>query len=252
MPNLSFVFLDCATSAESSHLPNQPVKTASIIKLPILVHALMCAAEGAAGLDEPMTLTEAIKTPGMGVLKGLSAGVSLPLRDVCWLMTAISDNTATNLLIERFGVDAINARSRALGLERTTLFRKVFAPNAAHHAQFGLGATTPHEMANLLARIHARALADAPTCDLILNMLAAQQDRTMIPRYLPEGWHYAGKTGADDDLRNDCGIITRPDGRAFVLAAFCQNLPAPDWSVDNPGAVAIAQLARRVLNVNGS
>ena len=78
-------------------------------------------------------------------------------------------------------------------------------------------------------------------------MLADQQDQTMIPRYLPEGWLYAGKTGADDDLRNDCGLITRPDGHVFALAAFCQNLPAPDWSVDNPGAVAIAKLAKDLL-----
>lgn len=247
MFNLSYFCQNLISGRVVSHNADALVKTASIIKLPMLVHALLCVAQGDARLDEPLTLTDAIKTPGMGVLKAMSAGLALSLRDACWLMTAISDNTATNLLIDRFGVDAINARSRALGLAQTTLFRKVFALNAAHHAQFGLGVTTPRETAGLLARLHAHTLAPAPTCDLILDMLADQQDQTMIPRYLPEGWRYAGKTGADDDLRNDCGIVTSPAGAAFALALFCQGLPAPDWSVDNPGALAVARLARELL-----
>ena len=69
----------------------------------------------------------------------------------------------------------------------------------------------------------------------------------MFARYLPVDWAYAGKTGADDHLRNDVGIITAPDGRRWVIAAFCHDLPQPNYTVDNPGWLALARLAQGVV-----
>jgi beta-lactamase class A len=231
------------------HNADRKVKTASIIKLPILFHAALLVEEGTESWDAELSLSDAIKAPGMGVLRDLSAGTRLSLRDVCMLMTALSDNTATNMLIERFGIPAINARIQALGLRDTRLFRKVFTEDQPHHAEFGLGVTTPREIGALLRRVHDQTAGRPATSAAIFGMLAAQQDRTMIPRRLPESWSYAGKTGSDVDLRNDCGIVESPSGSATVMALFCQNMPRPDWSVDNPGALALAELSQSLLSL---
>src|SRR5262245_46675346 len=89
-------------------------RTASVIKLPILVHVALAVREGSLSWDETLTLTDGEKVGGSGVLTQLTAGLPLRLRDVCALMIIVSDNTGTNMVIERVGVAAINARMRAL------------------------------------------------------------------------------------------------------------------------------------------
>jgi beta-lactamase class A len=244
--DLSYYTIDLTSGVVRAQDADQPRKSASIIKLPILVHAALTVAEGAARWDERVALG-AERAGGMGVLKLLDAGLALTLRDLVTLMTVISDNTATNLVIERFGAAAINARIRALDLPQTTLFRPVFAPDTAASAAYGLGVTTARETGTLLARVARRELGDPATADLLLGLLAAQQDRVGIPRGLPAGWRYAGKTGSDTDLRNDAAIVTAPDGRQHVVTIFCQPLPPLPGGVDHPGLLAIRDLAERLF-----
>lgn len=226
---------------------DRPVKTASVIKLPILVHVALCVAEGSLRWDMPLRLTDAEKVGGMGVLREMSDGVTLPLRDVCYLMTAISDNTATNMLIEQIGIEPINRRIRALGLERTTLLRKAFSPDTPASLPYGLGVTTASEIVGLLRMIADDRIGDHAAAAEVLRLLALQQDVHAMPRYLPHDWRYAGKTGRLDDLRNDAGIVTAPDGRRWALALFCQELPQIVPTADNPALIAIARLARALL-----
>lgn len=244
---LHCLFYDLASGNSIEYRADQKVSTASTIKLPILIHVALEVEDGRHAWDEPLTLTDEDKVRGSGILFGLSAGLTLSLRDTCYLMTVLSDNTATNMIIDRFGLDAINARIRQLGLEQTTLFRKAFTPDTAESREFGLGVTTPREMGQLLIKLAHKEIGREATTAAILDMLAAQQDRAAIPRYLPADWKYAGKTGRIEHLRGDVGIVTAPDGRRFALTLFCSEIPTIDWTVDNPGLQALAQLARSLI-----
>lgn len=248
---LAFALHDIGSGERLGHRADEPVPTASVIKLPMLAHIALEAAAGRLDWEARLTLADGVKAPGSGILKELGAGLALSVRDLCALMTALSDNTATNMLIDLIGIEELNAGFRALGLMRTRLLRRAFSPETPASRPFGLGVTTAHEMAELLGRIGRRELGDERAAEAILGMLAMQQDRAAIPRLLPAGWQYAGKTGSGDAMRADAGLLVGPGGRRVALAAFCTELPVVDWSPDNAGLLAIARLARALLAPDG-
>jgi beta-lactamase class A len=139
---------------------NEKVRTASTIKLPIMATVFRAVAEGRANWDETITLREEDKVTGSGVLREFSNGLKLPLRDVVRMMIVVSDNTATNMVIERITADAVNAEMDRYGLAATRSMRKVLgdgnalkdpsgfsaAGNLPENKRYGLGSTTPKEM----------------------------------------------------------------------------------------------------------
>jgi beta-lactamase class A len=246
---ISLAMRDLQTGRTVAYHADRMVMTASVIKLPILVHVALAVREGSLSWETELKLTEEEIVGGSGVLNVLTPGLSLTLRDVCTLMTVVSDNTATNMVIEHLGVEAINRRMRSLGLPRTTLNRKSYSADTPSLlcTKYGLGVTTPNEMLRLLTRLANGTLGDAETSADILSLLAKQQYRDGIPRLLPADWKYAGKTGSVNPVRNDVGVVTAPDGRRFALAIFVQKLPVVLWTADNPGLLAIARLAPLLL-----
>lgn len=222
-------------------------RTASVIKLPILVHVGLSVEEGAFGWEDGLVLEKKEKVPGSGILTQLTDGLQISLWDACVLMTVLSDNTATNMVLEHVGgVMPVNARMRSLGLEVTTCFRKVYAPDIVPNP-YGLGVSTPLEMLLLLEKLVKGDVGSSTLSKTLLGVLANQQYREGIPRYLPGEWRYAGKTGAIDEARNDVGVVTDEEGNSYILSVFCQELRQVCWTVDNPGTVAIAKLAKRLL-----
>lgn len=244
-----FAAQNLTTGQTWRHGADTQCKTASVIKLPILVHVALAVQEGELDWNEPLPLTEAEKVAGSGVLTHLGAGLATTLRDACVLMTIVSDNTATNMVIERVGVESVNARMRTLGLPVTTCFRKAYSPDTPASAKYGLGVTTPNEMLHLLTLLANNELGSSELCTDLRAILKEQQYRDAIPRYLPDSYEYAGKTGAINAVRNDVGIVTASNGDCFVLALFCQDLPMVLWTADNPGLVALARLAKTLLGV---
>jgi beta-lactamase class A len=241
---------DLQTGEVIARNPSRKCATASVIKLPILVHTLLLAEEGLLDLDARLELKDEDKTPGSGILTQLSAGLKITKLDACVLMIALSDNTATNMVIDRAGIEPVNQRMRSLGLPDTTLFRKVFAAGApvssANH-KYGLGVTTPRDMLRLLTLIHSGSIGNEDTCARIRSILGKQQHRDSIPRFLPASTKFQGKSGSVDAVRNDVGIVTLEDGREFALAIFCQKIPRPLWTADNPGQLAIAKLSAALI-----
>lgn len=248
---LSFVVREMVSGEEVVSRPDRLVPTASVYKLYVLLHVACAAEEGTLNWDMPLTLTTAHQSPGTGVLGAMTPGLTLSVRDACFLMTAVSDNTATNMLLSQVGIGAVNDRLRSFGLNHTALSPQPRTPDAPRRP-LATGHTTPRETANLLAQLLHPTWLPLPAASEVRTFLAAQQDRSMIGRRCPPGWSYAGKTGVEADLRADVGTLTAPDGREFVLALFCHGLPVPpagpDWGVDHPGTLALAELARQAVS----
>ena len=198
--------------------PELRVRTASVIKLPILVEAFQQVKDGKLRLDQRVSVQGENRVGGSGILRDLSAGLEITLEDALTLMIVLSDNSATNAVLDLVGLEPVNARMAALGLPQTKIFKKVFinAPNPTEeNKRFGLGSTTPAEMVKLLEMIERRQVVDGPACDKMLAILKKQRDRDQIPRYLAgQKAEFALKSGALDALRNDVGLIYAP--RALI------------------------------------
>lgn len=268
------------TGQTASLSPNLPVKTASTIKMGILLDAAEQIRAGRATLAERLVLTKANQVEGSGVLGELTPPIALTLGDVLTLMVVVSDNTATNMAIDRLGLAHIDATLRAAGLKNTWLYKKVYVPASgpmpADQPQFGLGKTTPREMASLMERFATCNLAlssnlsdpseskaesapppvqSAPpqvVCGAILNMLRHQQDRDGLPRFIENldtsehGSAIANKTGALDQVRNDVALIAAKNG-PIVIAAFTFDNADQRWNGDNEGQITLAKLGQAIV-----
>jgi beta-lactamase class A len=229
---------------------DERVRTASTIKLPIMATIFHTIAEGHAKWDEELELRKDDKVSGSGVARELSDGVHLPIRDLVHLMIVVSDNTATNLLLERFGGDSVNAYMEQLGLKDTRSLRKIVsagkdpsgisqAGKREENVKFGIGVTTPHEMVTILEKLERGEIVNAVASREMIAILKRQQYKDGIGRKVD--FPVASKSGSLDRLRSDVGIAYSPGGR-IAIAITCDNLPKTDWSADNAGTVFISQL----------
>jgi beta-lactamase class A len=247
-------------------LPDETVQTASVIKMGILLDAAEQLRDRQATLDEQIVLTKANQVEGSGVLGELTAPIALTLGDTLRLMVILSDNTATNMAIDRLGLAHINATLRAAGLHQTVLYKKVYVPATEpmppDQPKFGLGKTTAREMASIMERFAACHLAldnspplpaDGKICGAILGMLRNQQDRDSLPRYLETldtsetGSAIGNKTGALNRVRNDVALISSKGG-PIVIAAFTWENTDQRWTGDNEAEQTLGKLAKAVVD----
>jgi beta-lactamase class A len=224
------------------------VRTASTIKLAILAAAFAAVAEGQAKWDDRVTLRDEDKVSGAGVLGELSPGDSMTLRGLSHLMIVLSDNTATNMMLDHFPGDYVNNWADHFGLVNTKILRKIggAAPSRAAfestNAPYGLGVSTPREMVTLLEALEKGQVVSPDASKEIIDIMKRQQDRNGIPRHL-SGITVANKTGSLDHLRSDVGIVYSKRGR-IAMSITCDEIPQLDWSSDNPGYVHIAKIAQ--------
>ena len=218
--------------------------TASTIKVAVMIEAYHQAAGGALPFDTTLTLRDEDKVGGAGVL---------------------SDNTATNLLVGRLGTTRINERLAAYGLTNTKLFRPTFRDGRADvhpelEREFGLGMTTPREMARLMALIANGKAVSPDASSAMLATLRRQQDRAMIPRLLPQrdALQIGNKTGTDAEkhpapdgthrhVRGDAAIISGP-GLRYVIAIFARQVEDTRRSVENDAVVMAARVSRVIYD----
>lgn len=242
------------SGAEFRHRDDQPMPTASLIKLPLLVAAYEAIAAGKLGRDEPLVLTDADKVPGSGILtKHFADGASLTLRDALRLMIAFSDNTATNLVVDRVGLSTTASAMERLGLPHTKLHSKVFRRDTSifpdRSERFGLGSTTAGETVRLLEMIAEAEILTPELCDEILGHLLACEDRDKLARRLPPEISLAHKTGAVNASRCDAGLLIGPavDGKP-VRVAICVLTDGNDdqsWTRENAAERLIASVAEQ-------
>jgi beta-lactamase class A len=226
---------------------DERVPTASTIKIAIMVEAFARVAAGKAKWTDELVLTKEKKVGGSGILPEFADGLRLTFRDGVALMMVLSDNTATNLVIDVLTADAINARMESLGLKETRLMRRVFGGGESvegkkeENKRFGLGRTTPHEMVTLLEKLERGEVISPAASKEMLELMKREQGTNGIWR---EEWRVprATKSGALDALRSNLGIIYHPRGR-IALAITCSEMPEVNWTVDNPALLLMSRLS---------
>src|SRR5579875_3740824 len=190
--------------------PDAPVRTASTIKLAIMVECFFEAKEGKLNWNEPLKLTEEEKVSGSGILQDLTPGDTFPIRDLVDLMIVLSDNTATNLILNRIGGNAVNAQMAHLGFQQTRVMRKILGDRKdlkpvpsgitdegakPENKKWGIGRSSPQEMVAILEKLYRGEMVSKSASEDMLNILKHQRDRTGIARD-DDSVTIAEKTGA--------------------------------------------------------
>lgn len=238
---------------------DERVRTASTIKLPIMAAVYSEVAAGRLKWDQPVTLRAEDKVSGSGVLTEFSPGTILALRDLVHLMIVVSDNTATNLVLDRLTADRVNERLNSWGLKDTRSLRKVRGDGAKlkeasgwsrdglrpELQRYGLGVSTSREMVRLLEMLHAGKVVSEAASREMIEILKRQQYKDAIGRKTGS-LDVASKSGSLDRLRSDVGIVYTPDG-PVAMAMTVDGLPATDYSPENPALPWMGELAQRLL-----
>lgn len=239
---------------------DEPVQTASVIKLPIMLEAMYQVKAGKHSLGEKLKLTKDDQVPGSGVLQFMDPGLELTLKDTIALMMILSDNTATNVMIDTFGVKPVNDRIAEMGLKNTHLYRKVFkeadpkeGPLPADYKKFGLGKTTAREMGEAMASLERCDVGDPELCKAMIGIMKSQDYRNMIPHYIESSdttehpSAIADKTGSLDDVRNDVALIYTKGG-PLVISVFTWDNADQSWTMENEAELLIARMAKIVVD----
>ena len=201
-------------------------EAASVIKLPLYAVIMKLSAEGKVDLDEKLLFREEDKLPPCGALYYLLGPMEVEIRSLCGLMISLSDNTATNLLIRRFGLDFLNEQFREIGLEKTHFERLLFDGEAASH---GLeNRVVPEEIGGLLERIAQREFVSPEISQEMETLLLEQQISHKIPGYLPEDTPVAHKTGEDSGITNDVGVVFAREPFVLCFASNHTDVPAAE------------------------
>lgn len=231
--------------ATFSHNGDRRFGAASTVKIPLMVTIYRQIDRGERTLDSQYVLRDEEKAAGSGVLLHLHEGLDLTLEDLIYLMISISDNTATNILIEMAGMDTVNEVIGSLGMERSTLARKMQGKPAEGVQRENWA--TPNDYITALRAILEKRAASPESCDRMVAMLEKQQNTKRISRYLPEGpgIRWGSKTGSVKGVTNDVGFITTDKG-TLLVSVFCENLP--DQHV---GEQFIGDVSRAAMKATG-
>lgn len=230
---------------------DQRVRTASTIKVAVMIEAYTRVVEGRAKWTDELVLTKAARYGGSGVLPELADGLRLTLRDCVNLMMLVSDNTATNMVLDYLTTDAVNSRMNSLGFKDTRIMRRVGGGGESKEGKepdnkrFGLGATTPHEMVQILEKLDAGEIVNKAASKEMINLMKREQVRFAIGRTIPDV-PMASKYGALDALRSCVAIVYSKQGK-IAIAITADDMPQVNWSVDNPGYLLMSRLSMILL-----
>lgn len=218
---------------------------ASTLKIPVMVEIYRRVDAGELSLDEPWTLTEDDRVRGSGVLTHMRAGARITFEDLMYLMISISDNLATDVLIKRAGVEAVNRTMADLGMKNSHLggtlrmmFDEAAEPSAA----------TPNDYAGAIAAILDGRAASAASCEAMTKMLETQQNHRRIARYLPPALplssevRFGSKTGTTRGVCNEAGFVIGPNGQ-LIIAVYTEQCPDTHTAEQVIGEIARAALA---------
>jgi len=237
--------------------PQRPVATASVIKLPLMLQAFEQVKAGKIKLSDTIELTKANQVPGSGILSFLDPGLKLTLKDAITLMMTLSDNTATNMVIDAVGLKPTNDMLARMNLKNTYFYKKVYkkaeGPQPADQKQFGLGKTTAEEMGKVMESIYRCDLGDHDLCGQMITIMWNQQYRNMVPRYIESEdtsedlSAIADKIGALDEVRNDVALIYTKKG-PIVISIFTYDNADKSWTPENRAEMMMGRMAKLIVD----
>ena len=228
---------------------DEQVRTASTIKLPIMTEVFRQVAAGKLKWTDEIVLTREKKQGGSGILSEFSDNTKIDLKTAVNLMIVVSDNAATNLVLDKVTADSVNDSMDALGLKQTRSLRKIGgggdskAVADARLKLFGIGASSPRDMVRLLEMLESGAVVSKEASTEMLNILKRQQYKDGIGRNLPDTVPSASKSGALDRLRSDVGIIYTRRGR-IAMAITVDDMMEVAYTPENPGLKMLWRLSQ--------
>jgi beta-lactamase class A len=244
---------DLDTGDRISRRGDETFPTASLIKVAILVTLYDQVAKGRISLDDPVTVLRIDQVPGSGIVQFLHNGTILSIHDAAWLMTTISDNTATNLILDRIAIRPVWDKMDSLGLHHTRVHAKVFKRNTSvamdSSVKYGLGVTTPNEMAHLFELLAAGKAVSPGADSVMLDILEHNDDQTLLQRDL-DGVRAAHKTGADDAVRTECSLFYLR--HRVVACVLTKNNKDTRWVLDSEPQTTMARMGRAIFQAWGA
>ncbi len=222
--------------------------TASLIKVAVLVTVYDLVDKGMLGLDDPLTVLKIDKVGGAGSLQFMHDNASVTVHDAAWLMTTISDNTATNLLLDRIIIRRVWDKMEKLGLMHTKVHSKSFLRSASvamdSSVKYRLGVTTPSEMARLFA-LMSEGKAVSPKADsAMLDILAHNEDFEKLQRYVV-GLDVPHKTGVTKQVRTECGLFPLQSRIAYCV--LTKENTDERYVIDNEAHVMMAHMGDAIV-----
>ena len=234
------------TGRDYSMRAAEQVRTASTIKLPIMTEVFHQVGEGKLKWTDEFQLTG--KQGGSGVLGEFSNNLKIDLKTAVNLMIVVSDNTATNLILDKISSNSVNAFMDSLGLNQTLSLRKVGGGGDAKaydeplNKLFGIGVSSPKDMAKLLEMLERGEVVSKEASAEMIAILKRQQYTDGVGRNVLDTVPVASKSGALDRLRSDVGIVYTRRGR-IVVAITVDDMPVVHYSMDNKGNELIWRLS---------
>ena len=259
--------------ARIRHRADEVFFTASTFKVPLLVELLRQVDRGAIDLSQRVELTDAMRVPGSGVLKELEAGLRPTVRDLAMLMIVVSDNAATDFLLEMVGRDNLRATLRELGLANTRIpmsAREILYslvgldpddPEASYETAAGKlrrlelapapdsldearsDVSSPDDVCELLEAVYRGRVLSPSSTEVFFEIMKRQQHDTVIPPLLPRGTVVANKTGSYQSVRCDVGVVYSPSG-PYAIAIMAKHVAGERLHVD----LALAAVSRAVYD----
>ncbi len=247
------LYIDDLKGNVITRFPDEKFETASTIKVYILAALFDAIGQGKASLKDMLTCEERFWIDGSGILGSLEVGTTLSVKNVATLMIIVSDNIATNMLINYLGIDNINACIQKLGCKDTVLHNVL--DFAKYHQ---LGTTTPRDYASMFVRIQNRTLVSPEASEQMWQILSQQHYNSMIVKSLPQFYvdsdnydeqlfWFASKSGSMNACRNDGGIITTPYG-SYVIVMLNKDFSDKQYYPDHPATVFGSRVSRLIFD----
>ncbi len=239
---------DIDTGERMERRGGETFPTASLIKVSILVTVYDLVEKKQLSLDDPLTVLKIDKVPGSGQLQFLHDGAVITVRDAAWLMSTLSDNTATNLLLDRIIIRRVWDKMEKLGLPHTKVHSKSFLRIASvamdSSVKYGLGVTTPDEMARLFA-LMADGKAVSPAADsAMLDILAHNTDYSKLQRFV-DGLDVPHKTGDTDEVRTECALF--PLQSRVVACVLTKENQDKRYMIDAEAQTMMARMGEAIV-----
>lgn len=228
---------------------DETFSTASLIKVPVLVTVYDLVEKGLLGLDDPLTVLKLDKVAGSGMLQYLRDNTTVTVHDAAWLMITLSDNTATNLLLDRIIIRRVWDTMEKLGLPHTKVHSKSFLRNSSvamdSSVKYGLGVTTPNEMSRLFALLADGRVVSPRADSTMLDIMAHNQDGGKLQRYV-DGLDVPHKTGDTDQVRTECALF--PLQSRVVVCVLTKENQDKRYMIDNDAHVMMARMGDAIVH----